>query len=206
MTGTRTTSTELPTTMPPRTEQEATAADRKRYRVPWYRQPYKTAYLTFQFSLLFFIIVPILCFRYMIPSQRPNPKWTWLQSVIVIIIRDAVRIGTNAGLLQVKKDVTKTDMPSDKSVKRSCGSACQGVFLEPMSENDIVGEVKELMIKNEVHPAGVAVYWHGGNIAEEPIQRAAVDEKVVVHFHGGGYIVRHPILLIRTCTLFFRLP
>jgi len=184
------TSTELPITMPPRLEQEATAAERKKPRVPWYRQPYKTAYLTFQFGLLFFFIVPYLCFRYIIPSQRPNPSWTWLQSVILIVIRDVVRIGTNSGLLQAKKDVTKANMPSDRAVRRSCGSACQAVFLEPMSENDVVGEIKELMIKNDVHPAGVPVYWYGENIAEEPIQRAAVDEKLVVHFHGGGYVVR----------------
>ncbi|KAF8320392.1 alpha/beta-hydrolase [Clavulina sp. PMI_390] len=169
--------------MPPRVEEEAHAATKP--WVPFYRQPWKTFYLISQLSFLFLIRVPFRCILFLLPVFRPSSKWTWLQSVFVPLIRDVVRIVTNAGVAQSRKDVHKADMPSP----RKCGKACQGVFLEPLVADDIVGEVKELMVHNDVHPAGVAIYWYGDGVGTHSITPATNDEKIVVHFHGGGYVM-----------------
>lgn len=101
-----------------------------------------------------------------------------------------MRIGTNSGLVHSRTDVTKADMPDECAVRKACGNACQAVWLEPISKDDVVGEVKELMIENGVHPVGVAVYWYGEAIGDAPVPKASPNEKLIVHFHGGGYIVR----------------
>lgn len=188
--------------MPPRHEQEATAHEARKRRVPWYRQPYKTFYVIYQFGFLFLLQLPVLCIKFILPSLRPSRNWNWLQSIFVIVIRRFVRIGTNAGVLQKKKDVTKVDMPSVRAVRRKCGSHCHAVFLDPLSEDDVVGEVKDLMVENDVHPAGVAIYWYGEDIADTPLEKAGANEKVVVHFHGGGYIVRIFLHLHRVASHF----
>ncbi|KAF8320377.1 alpha/beta-hydrolase [Clavulina sp. PMI_390] len=169
--------------MPLTLEQEAEVVIKQ--WVPVYRQPWKTFYLTFQFSFLFLILTPLRCVMFFLPALRPRPKWTWLQSTFVLLIHDLVPIATNAGIVQSRKDVRKVDMPSPKR----CGRNCQGVFLDPLVADDIVGEVKELMIHNDVRPAGVAIYWHGDGVGTRPIAPAADDEKIIVHFHGGGYVL-----------------
>lgn len=177
-------------TRTPQLEQQATPPHLTERRLTRYRQPLKTLYLLSQFCFVLLFRLPLLCFRNVLRSQRPSPNWTWLQSISVTMIRVVVRIGTNAGAIQSRKDVTRQDMPSEKEVRKACGSSCKAVWVEPVDEDDIVGEVRNLMIANRVKPAGVAAYWYGDSIADAPIQKAAPNEKVLVQFHGGGYVVR----------------
>ncbi|KAF8320390.1 alpha/beta-hydrolase [Clavulina sp. PMI_390] len=154
---------------------------------PWirpYRQPWKALYLTSQLGFLLLARTPALCCMYLVPALRPNPKWTWTQSVSVALIRKLVQIMMYSGIGQSRKDVHGADIPSAQSY----GKDGLGLFLEPVNVDDIGGEVKELMIRNHVQPAGVAVYWHGNGVGTHPIKPAAKDEKIIVHFHGGAYV------------------
>ncbi|KAF8320375.1 alpha/beta-hydrolase [Clavulina sp. PMI_390] len=163
-------------------EQDVQVAKRPWNRV--YRQPWKTFYLVSQFSFLLFIRAPLLGTQFLIPALRPSPKWSWLQSIFVPLFRDFFHIATHAGLIQARKDVEKADMLDAKA----CGRDCRGVFVDPVPESDIVGEIKEIMIGNDVHPAGVPAYWFGHEVGTVPIAPAGKDEKLIVHFHGSGYV------------------
>lgn len=176
---------------PPRLEQQATAPDRRERRIPWYRQPFKTFYVLFQFSFLALVKLPYVSILYILPSQRPCRGWTWLQAIGVVLVRDGIRISMNCGLVQNKKDVRKEDLP----LREKLGKHCRAEWIEPVKEEDVVGEVREIMLQNEVHPQGLAAYWYGEGVGHgEAVHLAGEDEKVLVHFHGGGYVVSAPAL------------
>ncbi|KAH9929387.1 Alpha/Beta hydrolase protein [Fomitopsis serialis] len=60
---------------------------------------------------------------------------------------------------------------------------------EPISQEMIVGEVKELAELNGVKPVPFCGYWiKFKGAAGKPNQKAGPDEKVLMHLHGGGYI------------------
>ncbi|KAF8320369.1 hypothetical protein DL93DRAFT_1836035 [Clavulina sp. PMI_390] len=156
-------------------------------RWPWfrvYRQPWKTIYLASQLSYHHLVRKPFSAILFLIPALRPNPKWTWQQSRFVTLLGEFFHIATQAGLIHSRKDIRKEDMASAEK----CGKDCQGKFVDPVLEDDIVGEIREIMVKNEVHPAGVPAYWRGHGIGNSPISPAGEDERLVIHFHGGGYV------------------
>ena len=162
-------------------------------RIPWYRQPLKTLYLTFHLGTLFLLLVPFWGIKFVLRSRRPSPTRSWISSIIVNVVRSFLRICTNAGVLQSRGDVT--ELPSAKQVRRMVGSACKAIWVEPIRGGDVWGEVKEVMVQNNVKPARVAAYWWGDGIADGPVREAGHDEKVLVHFHGGGYVVRRLVRL-----------
>ncbi|KAF8320391.1 alpha/beta-hydrolase [Clavulina sp. PMI_390] len=161
-----------------------------------YRQPWKALYVTSQVGFLLLIRAPFLCCISLVPALRPNPKWNWKQAVTLPLARDIVHTVVHSGIAQSRKDADRSDMPSPQAYSKDC----LGVFVDPVIAGDIQGEVKELMIQNDVQPAGVAMYWYGGGgggvYSEQvgdgvgtSVAPAGKDEKIVVHFHGGAYMM-----------------
>lgn len=159
--------------------------------VPWHRQPLKALYLTYQFGALFLFCVPFWAIKFIWRSQRPSPTRSWLNSVVINVVRNVIRIGTHAGVLQSRRDVT--ELPSVEQVRRAAGSSCKAVWIEPIKTDEVWGDVKTLMVQNDVTPARVAAFWLGDGVGDGPVKRAEPDEKVLVHFHGGGYVVRRRV-------------
>lgn len=165
-----------------------TTESRQRH-IPWHRQPLKTVFLTLHLTTLVLVLVPWTTLKFIPRSKRPSPNWSLARSVQVYFLRNVIRIVTNAGTAQSRSDVT-TLMDKSK-LKMITGSSCKGVWLEPVPDDQVYGEVRERMIENGVKPQRVPAYLWGNGIAGWiNVQPASQDEKIIVHFHGGGYVVR----------------
>jgi hypothetical protein len=136
-------------------------------RIPWHRQPLKTLYLTFHLGALFLLRVPFWAIKFVLRSQRPSPTWSWLNSIVVVVVRNFIRICTNGGVLQSRRDVTEP--PSAEQVRRMVGSACKAIWIEPAKVDNVWGDIRKLMVQNDVKPARVEAYWWGEGIGDWPV-------------------------------------
>ncbi|KZT01805.1 alpha/beta-hydrolase [Laetiporus sulphureus 93-53] len=63
------------------------------------------------------------------------------------------------------------------------------VWLDPISEFLIVGEIKQAAAVNAVVPVRLAGYWYGQRGTDGMVgQSAGPDEKVIYELHGGGWV------------------
>ena len=147
-------------------------------------QPVKGLYLTYFFGSLILVKIPFIwCIKYLSRSWRPRPTWTIKRSIIVRSIQELMTIKTKPSF--DVHDFTK-EVP-DSTLKDA-----KFTWLDPTSDRPelICGEVRCLAELTGVQPARIAGYWYlkKGTVWNGP--KAQPGEKVVLHMHGGAFIVR----------------
>lgn len=155
--------------------------------IPWHKQPLKTIYVTSQLIVLLGVYVPYWIVKFSIRSQRPSPKWSLLKSLSVFLLRNLLGIFFNAGVIQSKSDTS--ELLSGKKLKLVAGSECRAIWIDPVLEGDVWGEVKHWKELNGVTLKKVGAYLWGEDAESPSVRPAKKDEKIIVHFHGGGYVV-----------------
>jgi hypothetical protein len=150
-------------------------------------QPFKFLYLLYFFTSLFFLKVPFWFIYYSRPANRPRHSWTTTRTVIIQFFRATIILPSKAGVIY-KRDLTK-EVPQS-ALK---GFNARFAWIEGLQEAELVGEVKDLAEQTGVQPVRIPGYWtlkKGiGWLPEH--EKAGENEQVVLHLHGGGYVVSH---------------
>jgi acetyl esterase/lipase len=150
-------------------------------------QPFKSLYRLLHLLSQTFILAPLRSVLFLFPSLRPRRNWSWRRSLILCGLRGGVD-GWFRSALPVYPGTLLGPEPEAK-LPEGVGF----VWVDPIPEEMVVGEVKEMAVVNDVTPARTCGYFYTRR-AIHPIGPAREGEKVICHFHGGGYVVgsAHP--------------
>ncbi|KAI0041520.1 alpha/beta-hydrolase [Auriscalpium vulgare] len=148
------------------------------------RQPFKALYLTGAIATLLLVRLPFQVIRNIVPAWRPRRTWSLGRSVLVSVYSSFIEILYNTSLLSAPAldDAAKTPDPVGF------------VWVQPTPDL-IVGDVREAASVNKVESVRIAGFWSGVKDADGKAgQKATATEKVIYHFHGGGFVMgtAHP--------------
>jgi len=132
-----------------------------------------------------FLRLPLWAILDLWRSNRPRPSWSWGLSLLVRISQYGWEIPLRTGHMH-DRDITK-EVPA---------SRCQGtrfLWIDPVPEDLIQGEINHYATRANVHPCRIPGYGFGDWSQGTP-PRARDGEKIVMHCHGGAYVTRtaHP--------------
>ncbi|KAI0360114.1 alpha/beta-hydrolase [Trametes cingulata] len=147
-------------------------------------QPFKALYIAA--SVVFILArLPFWALAYTIPSWRPRPTWSFKRSLIVRILR------TSMAVMYATSPLPAPPLEAHARDAEKLGF----VWIEPIPEELVVGEVKEIAQINGVTPVKTGGFWYGPRGPDGKAgQRAAPGEVVIYYFHGGAHIMgtSHP--------------
>jgi hypothetical protein len=165
-------------------------------------QPGKTFYLAYQFTLLVFIKLPYWTCHDLSPRRRPSKSWSLRLSLTARFCRWWQSVGTISGLFTVFARDLSREVTDRELIK--AGNECRFVWIPAIEpEKDIIEGtlVHEYMERNKVSAFNVPGYFWGERAEDGKAgQQASPNEKVVLHFHGGAYIVSPSFLVCSTRT------
>ncbi|KAJ7182673.1 alpha/beta-hydrolase [Mycena crocata] len=144
----------------------------------FHTQPQKAVYLVFGVAYLI-IRLPFWTIRNLLPPCRPRKKWSLGRALLVEIINAGTQI------------MLSTSIPAPPSLEKLGESIDETgfVWVQPSPEL-IVGDIQHFAEKNGVTSALTGGFWYGANGQGNSVgQRAAAEEKVIFHLHGGGFIM-----------------
>ncbi|KAF5370693.1 hypothetical protein D9758_002008 [Tetrapyrgos nigripes] len=144
-------------------------------------QPWKGLYLCYDFLGTLFVRVP-LWFLFSIPrSWRPRFSWSIKQTLLVQIFRHVV--------VDVMDQTGPIFPVPDHRVLKD-GPAVNGVWIDPVPDDLIVGRLRTWAFVASVSPIRVPGYWYFKNNDHKPMPTDPVSpgEKILYTFHGGSYI------------------
>ncbi|KAH9922556.1 Alpha/Beta hydrolase protein [Amylocystis lapponica] len=140
-------------------------------------QPFKGVVFVGSVLILLFIRLPFWTLINIIPSWRPRRSWSLGRSLIVQGYRSILGIAYTTSL----------PGPPGESVRTTPSSGFVSVDASP---DLVVGEILELAELNHVQPAKISGYWYGiRGPSGEVGYKAVPGQKVIYHFHGGGYVM-----------------
>ncbi|KIJ64873.1 hypothetical protein HYDPIDRAFT_89764 [Hydnomerulius pinastri MD-312] len=143
-------------------------------------QPLKTVYLLYSVVSILFVRLPFWVVSSLVPAWRPRPTWPLSRTVIVYGLQAFVSIAFSIGSFS-GDDAEKSSKDADK---------LGFVWVEPVPAELLKGEVASIAATNKVEPVRRHGYWYGKGVGGGSHGgKAQPDEKVLYHFHGGGYIV-----------------
>ncbi|KAF9220925.1 alpha/beta-hydrolase [Gyrodon lividus] len=144
------------------------------------RQPFKTLYVLYFGVTLLFVRLPYWTIISLLPAWRPRRNWTLSRTIIVYGLQSLVAFTYTTGTFNLE-DIDKDEKSADK---------LKFVWVDPLPQHLIQGEIATIANKNNVSPARIHGYWFG-TVGEDGKhgQKAAKDERVLYHFHGGGYVM-----------------
>lgn len=163
-----------------------------------HRQPFKAIYLL-GFSIVTILQLPCWLLYYSRRSNRPRRSWTLQRTIAVRMLRNTTRILLWLGVLDGR------DLSLEVPQKELESLNARFVWIPELEKDDIVGMVAEHATRAGVESIAIPAYW----ILKEGIkwspayERAQKDEKVVLYFHGGAFVVRFfPLCPILVPTVF----
>ncbi|CAE6458999.1 unnamed protein product [Rhizoctonia solani] len=126
--------------------------------------------------------LPFVGIWYIRKSNRPYPRWSWGRALLVYVINFSWEIPYRTGRL-LDRDINREVPPEE----------CMGtkfMWVEPVSEDLVQGEIKGYADKAKIKPCRIPAYGFG-NWDQLPAREG---EKIVMHCHGGAYVSRtaHP--------------
>ncbi|KAG9033479.1 hypothetical protein FRB95_014758 [Tulasnella sp. JGI-2019a] len=150
----------------------------------------KTFLLT-TFMLGLMVQVPLWIFIELKKENRPRASWDLKRSMFVRLFKHAgEKLGYELGLGIGGNHRDPRDQPSEADQKEA-----QHVWIKPFPMEHIRGEIRDYVERAEVEPAKIGGYWYGrrGGRGEAP-PPPGEDEKVIMHYHGGAYVMgtAHP--------------
>ncbi|KIJ57775.1 hypothetical protein HYDPIDRAFT_34801 [Hydnomerulius pinastri MD-312] len=143
-------------------------------------QPLKTFYVLYSVISIVFVRLPYWIMSSIVPARRPRSAWTLSRTVTVYGLQAAVNL------------VFATGSFSDEDPEQSAQSADKlgFVWVDPLPTNLLTGEVASIAVTNKVEVVRTYGYWYGKGVGDGSHgHKARPDEKVLYHFHGGGYIM-----------------
>ncbi|KAH8828093.1 endoplasmic reticulum protein [Flagelloscypha sp. PMI_526] len=144
------------------------------------KQPLKTLYLIYQVLTTVFVRVPIWTLIATLPWTRQRKSWTMKREVMVKIVRHLLSV--------VGPQVGRVGNPPDHT-RLVLGKGVSGLWVGPVPRHLIQADIATLAEAANVEPIRVPAYWFhnqgSGFVAKEMAQPG---EKILLFFHGGGYI------------------
>lgn len=139
-------------------------------------QPLKTLYLLYTIPSIL-VRLPYWILAACVPAARPIQAWPFTRTLAIRGARAFIDIIYNIGFLSPEGDPAKDSIRPEKS---------GFVWVDPVPEAMIVGEVAELARANNVEPATVSGYWYGARDLQGGFGRPAAEgERVLYYLHGG---------------------
>ena len=139
-------------------------------------QPFKAIYLSYVYSSLLFLKLPVYSVLYLVPYFRPRASWTYGRALFVRVFSTVFVASFNTLSLGLfRQDPRKLAKEADKV----------GLVWIDAAPELVIGDVKKYAEINKVEPAQMAGYWYGKRDPETGLagQPAGPDEKVVLCFH-----------------------
>ena len=182
-------------TQPPSVTSRSTMA------LPFHRQPFKAIYLV-SFVVLLFIQLPCWLVYYSWRPNRPKKSWTLRRTITVQLMRKVTRFPLELGVLDGR------DLSLEVPQKELEPFNARFVWIPELEKEDIVGLVAEHAARTGTKSIAIPAYWilkEGAKWSPE-YDKAQKDEKVVLYFHGGAFLVRFfsPLCPVSVPTLSFR--
>ncbi|KAF8608532.1 alpha/beta-hydrolase [Ceratobasidium sp. AG-I] len=152
----------------------------------FHAEPFRSIYIAYRITLIL-TKPPIWSLIYLRQANRPRSSWTWTKCIGICVVREmfsglSMRTGRFNG-----RDVTK------EVAAKHCRDA-RFIWLEGVSSSLITGQIKQFADAARVKPVRIPGYGFGqwGDGGEIPLARD--NEKIVLHFHGGAYVLgtAHP--------------
>ena len=166
-----------------------------------HRQPFKAIYLLY-FLAAMGVQLPCWIIYYSWLPNRPRRSWTLQRTISVRILRELTRLPLKLGVLDGR------DLSVEVPQKELESLNARFVWIPELEKEDIVGMVAEHATRAGVKSIVIPAYWFlkEGVKWSPAYDKARKDEKVMLYFHGGAFIVRFFSLLypILVPTLFFR--
>jgi len=157
-----------------------------------HRQPFKTVYLLGLFVVTVFIQLPYWLVYYSWRPNRPRKSWTLSRTINVQILRKVTQLPLKFCVLD------RHDLPLE--VLEDLPPNSGFVWIPELEDEDIVGVVAEHAARVGIKSIAIPAYWilKEGAKWSPAYDKAQKDEKVMLHFHGGAFVVRffsplHPV-------------
>ena len=149
-----------------------------------YRQPFKAIYLL-GFLVVTSFQLPCWLIYYSWRPNRPRKSWTLRRTINVRILRKVTQLlklhifgGRDLSLEVPQKELESLN--------------ARFVWVPELEREDVVGMVAEHAARAAVKSIAIPAYW----ILKEGVKwspvhdKAQKDEKVMLYFHGGAFVVR----------------
>jgi len=167
--------------------------------LPIHRQPFKAIYLIGFFIVLLFIHLPFWFIYYSWRPNRPKKSWTLRRTVAVQIMRKMAWFPITLGALDARDltlEVPQKDLESLNA---------RFLWIPELEKEDIVGLVEEHATRTGTKSIAIPAYWilKEGAKWSPAHDKAQKDEKVVLYFHGGAFLVRFFFLRILSLSQLF---
>ncbi|THG98512.1 hypothetical protein EW026_g3676 [Hermanssonia centrifuga] len=147
----------------------------------WQAQPFKAFYITYIFTTLITIRLPVWSIACLLPALRPRSSWSYSRSLWVKLYSVFFKVIFNTGSCKFLRIDPKTFIKDAEE---------HGLVWIDATPELVVGEIQEYAKRNGVAAAQVAGYWFGKRDEKTGLagQRAGPDEKVMLQFHCGGWV------------------
>ncbi|KIJ59491.1 hypothetical protein HYDPIDRAFT_33178 [Hydnomerulius pinastri MD-312] len=143
------------------------------------RQPLKALYILYTVITVPSVRVPYWIITSILPAWRPRKRWTLYRTLNVYALQAAVKFVFATGAF--------TGDAPEKSQRNA--DKLGFVWVEPLPAELVRGDVTEAALVNDVSPAQVHGYWVGKGVGNgSHARKAKSGEKVLYHFHGGGFV------------------
>jgi hypothetical protein len=151
----------------------------------FHHHPFKFLYLLYFLIPLLFLKVPFWFIYYSRRANRPRRSWTTTRTVRVRITREAITLPQKVGITD------KRDLTEELPLSALKGFNARFVWIEGLKEADLIGEVKDFAEQTGVQPVRIPGYWSLKDGIEwlPEHEKAGENEQIVLHLHGGAYIV-----------------
>ncbi|KAJ7169109.1 alpha/beta-hydrolase [Mycena crocata] len=179
------------------------------------RQPLKAVYLAYFLVTTLFIRLPLWTFMAFFPALRPRRSWPFRRALIFHALKAFVELFFEIGFpeycatlwalrtlqlpyMGLQESPGFADVSIGQNPERIASSPDAGesgfTWVEPLANEQIVGELKELAVLNSVQALKTAGYWYPSPVNTGIVQTASPDEKVIMHLHSGGHVMgsAHP--------------
>ena len=151
-----------------------------------HRQPFKVIYLTGFLVAMIFIQLPCWLIYYSWRPNRPRKTWTLHRTICARMLRKLSQLPTTAGVL------TNRDLSLEVPQKKLGWYNSRFVWVPELEREDIVGIVGEHASRAGVKSIAIPAYWilKDGVKWSPEYEKAREDEKAVLYFHGGAFMVQ----------------
>jgi len=152
-----------------------------------HRQPFKGIYLLGFSAFVAFIQLPWWLIYYSWRPNRPRKSWTLRRTICVQMLRHF------AWQLPIKLGVfSKRDLSLEVSQEELEPLSSRFVWISELEKGDIVGVVGEHATRAGVKSIAIPAYWilKDGTKWSPAYDKAQKNEKVLLYFHGGAFMVR----------------
>ncbi|KAJ1032457.1 hypothetical protein NDA16_000481 [Ustilago loliicola] len=140
----------------------------------WARQPWKYMYFSYFGLSVGFFYLPRWAIASAFPSHRGRKDWSWKKATMVKLYRHGTQL-TFRTRTSLGRDLQK-EVPHSKTVR------CKFTWVDPVADDDVMGELRRAMLMQKVHPQRTCGFWYG-DVAEQ-----AKKDK---HHHRHGLRRRH---------------